>query len=274
VTLPQLGCHTFGFVWDRDAEAAVAALVANGFSALQLMAMPPHYDPWSVPGARQERLRRTIEASGAELLALDLASSDVNLASLAPEAVAFAVDAYARAIGHGAALGARWLCIGSGRRHALAPQSDGALLDVYRRAFEQILDLAGRCGLKVILENHPNGLLDEAGAIADFLEDYNDVAVIYDVANAAAIGEDPVVGLERLHQRIGIIHLSDAPAGQWRHDPIGSGAIDFAAIGQWVGEAGYAGPVVLEVISPTPLEGAMAGRRRLAEAGWRFVSDH
>jgi deoxyribonuclease-4 len=55
--------------------------------------------------------------------------------------------------------------------------------------------------------------------------------VIYDVANAVAINGDPVAGLETLWPRLGIVHLSDSPKGQWRHDPIGTGAVDFAAIG-------------------------------------------
>ncbi|MGL4290336.1 MAG: sugar phosphate isomerase/epimerase family protein [Phreatobacter sp.] len=273
MTLPRLGAHTFGFAWDRDAEAAFEALAAAGFTTLQLMAAPPHFDPWVNEPALQRRLRALIDRAGIELLALDLASSDVNLASPSRAVVEFAVDAYGRAIDLGAELGAQGICIASGRRHALAPQASDQLLDIYRGAFERILLRAQDAGMGVVLENHPNGLLAEAATIESFLAEggYDGVSVAYDVANAAAVGEDPSGGLKRLLPRLGIVHLSDAPRGQWRHDPIGSGDIDFAAIGETLEELGFAGPVVLEIISGQPLEDVVAGREKLLLAGWRFA---
>lgn len=269
--LRPLGAHTFGFAWEMDAEAAFEGLISQGFTTLQLMATPPHYDPWQAAPERQRRLRALIERAGGELLALDLASSDVNLASPAREVVDFAVAAYEAAIARSAELGARWICVGSGRRHALAPpQAADRLLDIYRGAFERIAGAAARAGVGVILENNPSGLLAEAEQIERFLTEsgYDAVAVLYDVANAFAVGENPVAGLERLLPRVGLVHLSDAPRGQWRHDPIGTGDIDFAAIGRCLREQDYVGPVALEVISRTPLEDAVAGRDKLLEMGW------
>jgi len=62
-------------------------------------------------------------------------------------------------------------------------------------------------------KNHPQGLLADARTIASFLdtEGYASIPVIYDVANAFAIDEDPVAGLATLWSRLGIIHLSDSP---------------------------------------------------------------
>ncbi|QCI65956.1 sugar phosphate isomerase/epimerase family protein [Phreatobacter stygius] len=273
MTLPRLGAHTFGFAWDRDAEAAFEALAGAGFSTLQLMAAPPHYDPWAADPALQRRLRRLIDRAGIALLALDLASNDVNLASPSRAVVDFAVDAYGRAIDLGADLGARGICVASGRRHALAPQAGDQLLGIYRDAFERILLRARDAGMGVVLENHPNGLLAEMEAIESFLAAgaYDGVSIAYDVANAAAIGEDPSAGLRRLLPHLGIVHLSDAPRGAWRHDPIGSGDIDFSAIGGTIREIGFAGPVVLEIISSRPLDDILAGRDRLLAAGWHFA---
>ena len=49
-----------------------------------------------------------------------------------------------------------------------------------------------RAGVRLLLENHPQGLLARAETIDAFLarEGYDDIAVIYDVANALAAGED------------------------------------------------------------------------------------
>lgn len=269
----RLAAHTFGFVWKTSAEAAFEQIANAGFSEIQLMAAPPHFDPWRKDDARTQRLRGIIERSGMSLLAADLASSDINLASASPEVVDFAVAAYRHCTMRCAELGARWVCVGSGRRHALLANANAELMTRFRPAFREIVDEAKRLGVGVILENHPQGLLADAASIAAFLreEGLDDLPVIYDVANAVAIGEDPVAGLRLLAPHLGIVHLSDSPIGQWRHDPIGTGAIDFRAIGACLSDVGFEGSVALEILSDTPMEGLIEGARRLAAAGWTFA---
>ena len=126
--------------------------------------------------------------------------------------------------------------------------------------------------MKLILENHPHGLLYTADQMASFLdaEGYDDVPIIYDVANAAFVDEDPVEGLARLKGKIGIVHLSDAPKGRWGHDPIGSGDIDFGRICAALVGQGYDGHVVLEILCSTPSEGLRDGAARLRAMGFAF----
>jgi sugar phosphate isomerase/epimerase len=252
-----LGAHTFGFVWNCLADEALERLGEAGFRQVQLMATPPHYDPWKQNPALTKRLRSILDRHGMSLLALDLASSDINLASPSADVVDFAVEAYARAIDRAAELGAKWICVGSGRRHALLAKANDHLMETFRPAFARIHAKAQQCGIGVILENHPQGLLADAKTIAGFLdaEGYSSIKVIYDVENAFAIDEDPVAGLATLRSRLGIVHLSDSPRGQWRHDPIGSGAIDFSAIRAFLGSSGYEGAVVLEILSNDPMTG-------------------
>lgn len=269
----QLAAHTFGFVWQDSAEAALEALAAAGFRHVQLMAAPPHFDPWREDDARTTRLRGLMGRYGFDLLAGDLASSDINLASASGEVVGFAVDAYRRLAARCAELGAPAICVGSGRRHALLARANDRLMESFRPAFREIVTEARSHGLSVALENHPQGLLADAGAIRAFIEEegYDDVTVIYDVANAVAIGENPVDGLAMLASRLSIVHLSDSPVGLWRHDPIGSGAIDFGAIRRELERQRYSGPVALEILSQTPLQGLLDGARRLVESGWAFA---
>jgi len=275
MTLPLLGAHTFGFTWDCAAEAAIERLAASGYRTVQLMATPPHFDPWIKDAARTRRIRSLIERYGLTLLALDLASSDINLASPAPHVVDFAVEAYAATIDRAAELGARWICVGSGRRHALLAKANARLMPGFREAFARIHEKAQRSGIPVILENHPQGLLASADDIVRFLdaEGYDDMPVIYDVANAVAIGEDPIHGLKSLWPRLGIVHLSDCPKGQWRHDPIGSGEIDFAAIAALLREQDYPGKIILEILSDRPLDDLNAGVAALQRLGLAFTID-
>lgn len=268
----QLVAHTFGFVWRDSAEAAFEALAKAGFRNLQLMATPPHFDPWHEDPARTARLRGIMEGHGLGLLAADLASSDINLASASAEVVAFSVEAYRRLIARCAELGAVSVCVGSGRRHALLAKANAELMRSFRPAFRKIVEEARRHQLTVVLENHPQGLLAEADAISRFIseEGYEEVGVIYDVANAVAIGEDPVAGLATVAPHLSVVHLSDSPQKQWRHDPIGTGAIDFRAIGEALRRQGFAGPVALEILSDAPLADLVDGVRRLSAMGWVF----
>lgn len=268
----QLAAHTFGFVWQESAEAAFEAIAQAGFRQIQLMAAPPHFDPWREDPARTASLRDIIERHDLRLLAADLASSDINLASASPDVVAFSVEAYRHLIARCAELGAASVCVGSGRRHALLAEANTRLMESFRPAFREIVEEARRHGLAVALENHPQGLLADADTMRRFLteEGYGDVRVIYDVANAVAIGEDPVAGLATLASHLGVIHLSDSPLREWRHDPIGSGGIDFRAVGEALQAQGYAGPVALEILSDTPLADLVGGVHRLTVMGWVF----
>ncbi|MGO4406270.1 sugar phosphate isomerase/epimerase family protein [Bosea sp. RAF48] len=268
----RLAAHTFGFVWQESAEAALEAIASAGFRHVQLMAAPPHFDPWRDDAARTARLRELIARYGLELLAGDLASSDINLASASTDVVSFSVDAYKRLIARCAELGAAAVCVGSGRRHALLAKANDRVMESFRPAFREIVAEARRHGLSVGLENHPQGLLAGAGTIRRFIEEegYGDVTAIYDVANAVAIGEDPIEGLATLAPHLSIVHLSDSQAGQWRHDPIGSGIIDFGAIGRELRRHGYKGAVALEILSEKPLKGLLDGARKLVADGWRF----
>lgn len=268
----QLAAHTFGFVWQDSAEATFEAIAGAGFRHLQLMAAPPHFDPWRDDPERTGRLREIMAAHGLRLIAGDLASSDVNLASASPEVLNFSVDAYRRLARRCAELGAAAVCVGSGRRHALLARVNERLMEGFRRAFREIVREARDHGLTVALENHPQGLLADAAAIRRFVEEeaFGDVGVIYDVANAVAIGEDPVEGLALLAPHLEVVHLSDSPPGQWRHDPIGSGTIDFRAIGQALRRQDFRGAVVLEILSETPLADLVDGASRIAAAGWIF----
>jgi deoxyribonuclease-4 len=268
-----LGAHTFGFAWDCVAEEAIERLAAAGYCTIQLMATPPHVDPWQHDAVRTSRIRALLERHGLSLLELDLASSDINLASPAMHVVDLAVDAYFAAIDRAAELGARWICVGSGRRHALLAGANARLMASFRHAFARIHDKAQCAVIPIILENHPQGLLASAADVTRFLdvEGYGGMAVISDVANAFAIGEDPVEGLRTLWPRLGIVHFSDSPKGQWRHDPIGSGEIDFAAIAALLKQRAYVGKIVLEILSNRPLDDLDAGAAALKAQGLAFT---
>ena len=269
--LQSLGAHTFGFVWRQDVGAAVEDLAAAGFTKFQLFAMSPHLDAWAPSVDSLERVGRTVRQCSGEILAVDLPSSDINLASPSKDATDFAVTTYLKVLDLAERVGARWLTLNSGRRHALLPPPDNRLLTVYRASLERLVRAAEGKGLRILIENIPGMLLSDAESLAHFLEeqDYGLVDVLYDVSNAWAIGENPVQGLRRLHSRVAVVHLSDAKCGTWKHDPIGAGDIDFAAIREVLISESYKGDIVLEVLSDDPLRDMVRSRTLLAQIDGR-----
>jgi sugar phosphate isomerase/epimerase len=266
----NLAAHTFGLVWQHDVVEAVELLAAEGFSTVEVLAMPPHLDSRNFD---PRPLRAALERTGTRILALDLPSNDINLGSTAAEVVSFTVESYEALLNVAAALHAPWVVVLPGRRHGLLPPPDDRLVDVVRRAFDQLSPMAERLGVRLLLENHPQSLLPDAASIAGFLarQAYPNMDVVYDVANGFAIGEDPVAGLKTVRKFLRAVHLSDSPRGQWRHDPIGSGDIDFAAVRDHLVSGGFAGPVVTEIIADRALQRLVEARAALRQMGWNLA---
>ncbi|MEH2512502.1 sugar phosphate isomerase/epimerase [Nitrobacteraceae bacterium AZCC 1564] len=225
--------------------------------------------PLVVLHALQKAVSRSIPSP--LLKCRNLPSSETNLASPNREIVDASVRAYLSVLDVASELDAPWLTINSGCKHMLLPPDD-RLVHIFRASLERLVRTAERRGVRLLLENIPGTLLGDAPAAKQFLdaEDYGAIDVLYGVTNAAALGERPADGIRLPADRIRLVHLSDAPAGQWRHDPVGTGAIDFAEIHGALGDIGYKNGVVLEAISDDTLNDLVASRQRLAEFGWKF----
>lgn len=77
-------------------------------------------------------------------------------------------------------------------------------------------------------------IIDEVGSAS--------VRLLYDIYHSQVMGEDWQAVLAGRVDRIGHVHLADAPG---RHEP-GSGRIDWRPIAQFLRDGGYAGPIGLE----------------------------
>jgi deoxyribonuclease-4 len=271
--LEDLGAHTFGLVWQLDVVESIEKLGAHGFRLFQLLASPPHLPQLNPHSALANRIRRAVANVGGSILSLDLPVSEINIASPIPEVVAFSVDHYRKAIDFAAAVESRHITVTSGRKHALLPPPAGEMDGIFEDAFHRVAVYAQRAGLRVLFENHPQGFRPDVGSMMELIArpGLDHVDLLYDVANGFAIGEDPVAGLHAAATRLGGVHFSDAPSGAWRHDPIGTGDIDFASILCALDEIGFTGPCVAEIISDSPLQHLLQARERLC--GTRRRSD-
>jgi hydroxypyruvate isomerase len=128
-------------------------------------------------------------------------------------------------------------------------------LERARERLAMIADDAAARGLTLLIEpvnpadNGPQLIdcADDASALLDEVGRDN-AALLFDVYHARHGHGDVVAVLERVHDRVGHIHLSDFPG---RVEP-GRGELDFAAIGSALDSLGYNGTLGLEWISPGP----------------------
>ena len=95
--------------------------------------------------------------------------------------------------------------------------------------------------------------------------------IVYDVANAAYIEEDPVAGLLSHHESIALVHISDTGLDIWGHDPIGTGVIDWNGLGNAVKATCGVNNVVLEIIrEENPVDEFKKAMQDLKNQGWEL----
>jgi L-ribulose-5-phosphate 3-epimerase len=167
-------------------------------------------------------------------------------------------------------LGVPGVVVGPGKANPLLPAPRELLLGHFFRALDELAPHAERVGTQLYVENMPFAFLPDAEALMTALERYGDerVAVIYDVANAVFIGEDPGAGLRRVRDRLELVHLSDTPREVYRHSAVGEGVVPFAAIPPLLDAVGYADLPMLEIIAPEPDQAIRASIEHLVAQGW------
>jgi len=94
-------------------------------------------------------------------------------------------------------------------------------------------------------------------AVIAALAEAGDTHICLDVGHLAWSGdpaEDPAALVRAHHARLAELHLHDVrrgPGGEMRdHQAIGTGDLDFPALFQALDDVGFAGPLVLELLSP------------------------
>jgi hexulose-6-phosphate isomerase len=98
----------------------------------------------------------------------------------------------------------------------------------------------------------------------------SDIAVCYDIGNAAAIGADAAAELLKLRDRVAAVHLKDRRRNG-SSVPLGEGDADFAGVFASLRTIGYDGALILETPRGTaPVDAARSNldfiRRQLTEA--------
>jgi sugar phosphate isomerase/epimerase len=269
--LPLAGC-TFGWLHQAPLADALRELAAHDVRAVELTTAPPHLFTRHFGRYERKDLARLLRGLGIQVVSVNPSYADINLVSTNPEIREISERQLAAEIELAADLGARYVVVIPGRRHALAPAPDEAARAVLGEGLGRLLDRATAVGVTIALENSPYGYLGPAadllGVVRGF--DHPRLRVAYDVANAFAM-EDPVVGVARLGEYLGLAHISDTWRARWAHTSVGRGEVDFAGFAAALTAAGFAGPTVYELVDgEDPAPRLAADFAALSKAGWEL----
>jgi deoxyribonuclease-4 len=122
----------------------------------------------------------------------------------------------------------------------------------------------------VFLENIPMGVLPDAKSMVKWVEEFASPAltICYDLANAHFINEDLSEAIPLVVPYLDILHMSDTGKGAWKHDPIGTGSVDFVAAAPALASSEYQGLSVVEILSSDPDTAIRDALQKLEPLGW------
>jgi len=260
--------NTYAYMMDISAAEAVRRLAGQGYPAFEVMMYPGHCWPGDPAGIRD--LRRALDDTGTHLVATNMPNIDLNVAGASEEMRAYSVDLISGFIACSGDLASPAIVLGPGKANPLFPGPVNLLKERFFRALDVFAPLGERHGVQLLIENIAFAFLPDAPGLMAALDAYghDGVKIIYDVANAHFIGEDPAVGLRQVAPRLGLVHFSDTNRRLYRHDAVGLGDVPFAGLPAVLDAVGYRGFPVLEVISETPDRDILASAEALAALGF------
>ena len=264
------GINTYSYTLDRSALDCVRNLGEQGYRGIELMMYPGHLWPTETDAASRRELRVASERAGIRITTINMPNIDINIAGASKEMRAYSLGLLTSFVQLAGDLGAPYIVIGPGKANPLFQPPKEELLGHLKAGLDSLCPLAKSSGVRLLLENMPFSFLPSAQDLIDVIDDYGnpDIGVIYDVANGHFIGKNPCEELRLLKGLVEIVHFSDTGRGVYKHDPVGTGDVPFAAVAPVLSEIGYAELPVLEVISRNADADIRDSVRRLVALGY------
>lgn len=267
--------NTFSYLWSATAIDAIAELVDNGYKTFEVPVSSPHCWPDELPPSERTAIQDRLSRYGAKIRSLNAGGYDINLASPGASMRRKSIDHIKSVIDLAAAWDVPEVVISPGTRRPMISPSLESVHGWMYESLESLIPVAKQAGTRLLFENTPYcftpTIQDLAGVVSTIND--NSVKIVYDVANAAYIGEDPVASLREHHQAIGLVHISDTGVDTWGHDPIGTGVINWNGLGDAVKDTCGVGNVVLEIIrEDNPVHEFAKAMQDLKNHGWELES--
>ena len=263
----RFGLSTRLFLDERLDERHIAEIARSGFSAIELVAHRPHFDPTDLTAA--PRLASWLATCAVELHSITAVTAS-SVASGDDAARARAVDEVRAAIDVARHVRFRHVVVHLGTPTAAARPGDNQP-GAARRSLEAIVEAATDAGVRVAVEVLPNALSNPDALVRLIEEDLDelDLGICLDYGHAHMMGDLADV-IEAVSGYVSTTHVHDNRRRGDDHLPPFSGSIDWDAAMMETQKIGYDGRLVLEVDahgSPLlTLAQCAAARERLQQA--------
>jgi len=267
--------NTFSYIWSATAIDAICDLSRSGFSVFEVPISSPHCWPDEMTPAMRSDAKKRLQDYAASVRSLNAGGYDINLASPAANMRRKSTDHIKDVIDLAFDWDAFDVVISPGTRRPMISPSLPKTLGWLYESLEILLPRAEQAGVRLLLENTPYCFRPTFDELVGVVKEVNSekLKIVYDVANAAYIKEDPVACLLSGYSAIGLVHISDTGLEEWGHDPIGTGAVNFEDLGRAVEATCKVENVVLEIIrEKEPLEEINKGIAELQKRGWNLKS--
>ena len=273
-TTAAFAVNDYSYTQSHAVGESIALLAGRGHRVFELMVYPGHLWPDDLDAGARAELRRRLEGEGLRVTTLNMPNVDVNVAAASPGMRRYSLDLLADTVRLAGDLGAEAVIVGPGKPNPLFPMPAADMMAHFYTALDTLGPVARDAGVALWVENMPFAFLPLASQVMEALAGYGDegVGVVYDVANAVFAGEDPAAGLQTVRSRLRLVHLSDTPREVYRHDPVGRGVVNFAALPPALEAVGYREPAVLELITGDPDHDIPDSVQRLVDLGWPVKS--
>ena len=265
----KIGINTYPFLWNSTLEDAFSRIKEIGFNQIEILTSPPFF-PLSDRGLiKTDLFNQLVEKYKVNIHSLNIPGQDINLASPYEEMREFTVNQYWKLIEFAEKTNVPFIVMPPGRLHPLLPPDFEWIWNITKPHIEDLVEYAEKKGVTLLIENIPSLFLQTAEQIDWVTNEIKSdhFAVIYDVANGFMV-ENPVEGINRLKDKIKLVHLSDTTKKKWGHNIIGSGSIGFSNIYRKLLEINYSGICMLEIIHPEAENGLISSLDYLKKEGW------
>lgn len=270
-----VAASTFPFLYSHGGLDALKHLRAMGYRDFEMMIFPPHCWPAEMSAEQRRGTRAWLDGEGGRITSFCYPLLDNNPNSTDRLMRRYTLDRYREAIDLAAEWGCPYVVAIPGPVGTLINPPHRWMLDWFVEGVRELVEHAEGTGVGLLLENVPFTFLPSAQDMKDACALIGgDVGVNFDVCNSAYIKEDPAEAIRLLGPLVRNVHISDSPADVFKHDRLGTGIVDPAPAAAALGEIGYGGLTVLEIITDALQPGAdpdgdiRASHAILAEAGW------
>jgi L-ribulose-5-phosphate 3-epimerase len=267
--------NTFSYLWSSTAIDAIAELVDDGYSTFEVPISSPHCWPDEISTTERSATKARLDESGARIRSLNAGGYDINLASPGANVRRKSIEHIKSVIDLAVAWDVPEVVVSPGTRRPIIPPPLEKAYEWVYESLGTLIPLAKQAETRLLMENTPYCFTPTIRELAGIVSAVNDDAlkVVYDVANAAYIEEDPVANLLSHHESIALVHISDTGLETWGHDPIGTGVVDFEALGRAVEATCGVSNVVLEIIrEEDTLNVFSQAMHDLRDRGWKLGS--